>query len=116
MLITAVRQRHVLPGTYVPNLTRTTTREFRFSHAWWNEWNAKFAQVADTFPTTCLVVSGAQGRNLSLVSPQVVSLVAQYPELKIVTAGVRLFERCSTMLISVPPSDTQVIRSSPEMV
>ena len=67
-----------------------------------------FYEVADTFPTTRLLVSGAQGRNFSLVSPQVTSLVAQYPELKIVTAGVRLFERCSNILVSVPPSDTQV--------
>jgi len=67
-----------------------------------------FYEVADTFPTTRLLVSGAQGRNFSLVSPQVTSLVARYPELKIVTAGVRLFERCSNVLVSVPPSDTQV--------
>lgn len=70
--------------------------------------------MADTFPTTSLLVSGAQGRNLSLVSPQVVSLVAQYPELEIVTAGVRLFERCSNVLISVPPSDKQVRRFQPD--
>jgi hypothetical protein len=65
-------------------------------------------QVADTFPQKQLLAAGQQGRNLSLVSPAVVSLVAHYPQLRIVTAGVRLFERCSNVLVNVPPSTTQV--------